>query len=359
MVLGISSFSSFQFNLFNRQNVQRTTLELQRVSEEVSTGKKADIYADLGPRAASVMKLHGREANTQTFMTSNDVLASKLDAMLASVDAARTQVQSVLESALVNATRNGNGAEVLQMQARAALESLVSTMNTSYNGENLFSGLESNKTSLTRWPETSADTGRSPQSVVEEIFGTGPTDPASAQAIADQLETVFNSQDADASRNFQGTFYQGSPELDASGAETKQISAWVNTGQEVVYGVRANDQSFRDAYKGLAMLAVTDVSQMDEAAYSTWMSEVVDSLSASQEGMLDISARIGFNQQSVEKTQTQLTDLSLVQRTQISNYESVDPYEAITRMNSLETQLQASYQVSSRLSSLSILNYLR
>jgi flagellar hook-associated protein 3 FlgL len=48
-----------------------------------------------------------------------------------------------------------------------------------------------------------------------------------------------------------------------------------------------------------------------------------------------------------------------VQRTQISNYESVDPYEAITRMNSLETQLQASYQVSSRLSSLSILNYLR
>ena len=142
MVLGISSFSSFQFNLFNRQNVQRTTLELQRVSEEVSTGKKADIYADLGPRAASVMKLHGREANTQTFMTSNEVLASKLDAMLASVDAARTQVQSVLESALVNATRNGNGAEVLQMQARAALESLVSTMNTSYNGENLGAGIQ-------------------------------------------------------------------------------------------------------------------------------------------------------------------------------------------------------------------------
>ncbi|WP_323804089.1 flagellin [Sulfitobacter litoralis] len=359
MVLGISSFSSFQFNLFNRQNVQSNTMALQRAGEEVATGKKADIYADLGPRAASVMKLHGREANTQTFITSNKVLGSKLDAMLASVDAARTQVQSVLESALVNATRDNNGAEVLQMQARAALESLVSTMNTSYNGENLFSGLESNKTALTRWPEDSAETGRSPQSVMEEIFGSGPTDPASAQAIADQIDAVFQSQDADASRNFQGTFYQASPEADAAGNETKQLSAWVNTGQEVVYGVRANEQSFRDAYKGLAMLAVSDVSQMDDAAYSTWMSEVVDSLSASQEGMLDISARIGFNQQIVEKTQMQLNDLSLVQRTQISNYESVDPYEAATRMNSLETQLQASYQVTSRLSSLSILNYLR
>jgi len=31
--------------------VARNTMALQRASEEVATGKKADIYADLGPRA--------------------------------------------------------------------------------------------------------------------------------------------------------------------------------------------------------------------------------------------------------------------------------------------------------------------
>ena len=243
--------------------------------------------------------------------------------MLASVDNAREEVQSVLEIAVLNASRPTNGAEVLQLQARAALEGMVAAMNVTFNGDSLFAGLDSNKPALTRWSDTSAVTGRTPESVLQEIIGTGPTDAASATQIADKIDQIFQSQDTvDPSRNFEGTFYQGSRNLDAGGQPTKQIRAWVNTGQEVVFGKRANEEAFRAAYQGLAMLAATDVSTLDEA-------------------------------------QTQLTDMSLVQRTQISNYESVDPYEAITRMNNLETQLQASYQVTSRLSSLSILNFLR
>ena len=107
------------------------------------------------------------------------------------------------------------------------------------------------------------------------------------------------------------------------------------------------------------MLAVTDVSAMDGDAYATYMGRVVEALSTAREGMLDASARIGFSQQIVETTQAQLNDLSLVQRTQIGTFENVDPYEAATRMQGLEIQLEATYQVTSRLSSLSILNYLR
>ncbi len=360
MVLGIRSFSTFQMNLFNRQSVQRATSELQRAGQEVSTGLKANIYESLGPSAASVTKLRGREDATQTFITSNSLLGNKLTTMLASVDNAREEVQSVLEIAVLNASRPTNGAEVLQLQARAALEGMVAAMNVTFNGDSLFAGLDSNKPALTRWSDTSAVTGRTPESVLQEIIGTGPTDAASATQIADKIDQVFQSQDTvDPSRNFEGTFYQGSRNLDAGGQPTKQIRAWVNTGQEVVFGKRANEEAFRAAYQGLAMLAATDVSTLDEAAYSTWIGRAVDTLAVAQKGMLDISARIGFNQQIVEKAQTQLTDMSLVQRTQISNYESVDPYEAITRMNNLETQLQASYQVTSRLSSLSILNFLR
>ncbi|MDG1168927.1 MAG: flagellar hook protein, partial [Sulfitobacter sp.] len=68
MTWGVGGISSFQFSMFNRQNVQRTTFELQKAGQEVSTGRKADIYADLGARSASVMKLRGRESVTQTHM---------------------------------------------------------------------------------------------------------------------------------------------------------------------------------------------------------------------------------------------------------------------------------------------------
>ena len=38
--------------------------------------------------------------------------------------------------------------------------------------------------------------------------------------------------------------------------------------------------------------------------------------------------------------------------------EGVDPYEAATRLSALETQLQASYAVTARLSRMSFLNFL-
>ncbi|KAJ02016.1 flagellar hook protein [Sulfitobacter mediterraneus] len=360
MTFRVGSLSTLQFNMFNRRNVQNTTLALQRAGQEVSTGRKADIYADLGPRSASVMKLRAREADTQTYMQSNAVLGSKLEAMMTSVDSVRGRIQSVLEVTLSNATRPQNGAEVLQREARAALESLVATMNTSYNGDHLFSGLNSDVPPLMRWDQTNPATSLSPEDVLADLFGAGPTDAASATAIADAIDAAFDSADlGDPNRDFEATFYNGSPELDGGGSPTKQVNAWVNTGQEIVYGVRANDEAFREAFKGLAMLATTDISTMDEAAYGTYMNRVVEALTTGQEGMLDASARIGFNQQIVETTQSQLVDLSLVQRTQISQYESVDPYEAITRMQNLENQLEASYQVSARLSGLSILNFLR
>lgn len=360
MVWNVASTSSYQFNLFSRQNVQRTALELQRAGQEVSTGRKADIYADLGPRSTSVMRLRASEADNQTFMQSNDVLGNKLQAMLTTIDSARDRLQGVLQTAIANVATPQNGAAVLQDQAKSALESVISTLNTSFNGDHLFAGLQSDTPPLVRWSEINATTGLSPEDAMTSIFGGGPVDAASATAIADQIDQAFASNDTgNPARNYEATFYNGSPELDGGGQPTRQVNAWVNNGQEVVYGARANDEPFREAIKGLAMLAVTDVSQMDEAAYSTWMNRVVDALSSAQEGMLGVSARVGFNQQVVETTQSQLTDLSLVRRTQISDYESVDPYEAITRMQSLETQLQASYQVSSRLSGLSILNFLR
>ncbi len=360
MTIGISSLSTLQFSLFGRRNVQSTTLALQRAGQELATGRKADIFADLGSQSASTLKLRGREAGTQTYMTSNDVLGSKLEAMMISVDAARDRIQSVLESAVVNVTRPQIGADVLQRDAQAALESLVAVLNTSYNGDFLFSGLHSDVAPLMRWTQTNATTGLSPEDAIASIFGGGPVDAASAGAIADQIDLAFASNDAgNPERNFEATIYQGSPAFDSGGIPTEQMTGWVNVGQEVTYGVRANDEAFVEAYKGLALLAVTDVSTMDDDAYATYMDRVVDALSNAQEGMLGVSSRIGFNQQIVESAQTQLNDLSLVQRTQIANYENVDPYEAATRLQSLEIQLQASYQVTSRLSGLSILNYLR
>ena len=301
MTVGINTLSSLQFSLHNRRNVQSTTLALHRAGQELATGRKSDIFADLGSNAVSTIKLRAREADTQTYMKSNDVLSHKLEAMLLSVDTARGSIQSVLERAVTNATRPHIEADTLQRDAIAALDSLVAVMNTSYNDDHLFSGLNSGTAPLMRWSETNTATGLSPEDAVTSIYGGGPSDAASATASANQIDLAFASNDVgNPNRNFEATFYQGTPALDGAAQPTEQVKGWVNTGQQMSYGVRANDEAFVEAYKGLSMLAVTDVSTLNEDAYATYMDSVITALTNAQEGMLATSSQIGFNQQIVE-----------------------------------------------------------
>lgn len=356
----IRTHSSFQLNLFSRQNVERTSQALQKAGQEVASGRKADLYGDLGSRAASVMKLRIREADTQTYMQSNNLIANKLQVTVNAMDKLRDTIQSVLETTFFDTAQSGAAASLLQTQARAALDELTGTMNSNFNGEHIFAGLASQTTPLTRWSDTNAATGLSPEDVITGIVGSGPTNSASVSAISAELDTIFASADTgNPARNFEETFFNGTKALGGGGVANDRITAWVAAGQELEYGVQANDQAIRDTYKGLAMLTAVDSSSMDAETYDAWMAEVSDTLAAGQEGLLQISARTGFNQEVVEKAQVQLTDLSLVQRNMITDYENVDPYEAITRMTNLERQLEATYQVTSRLSGLSILGFLR
>jgi len=355
----INTVSTLQLSLTTRKYVAEATQALQDASQELSTGVKSDIFGDLGARAAQLLSLRAREDNTQAYISSNEILDSKLQAMLTSVDAVRGQAQGVLETSLINASRPSIGVTALQGEAKSAMGSIIASLNITYNGDYLFAGIDSDAQPLTRWSETNSGTGTSPEAVLQAIVGTGPTTLAEAEDMIDQINAFFDSANADPADNFEGTFYSGTPLLDGSGAEAPRVTARIDEGQALEYGVQANDDGFRDMLKGLAMLAVTDVSAIEnQEVYARWMEEVNDALSGGLEGGLQTSADIGFNQQVVETTQGRLGDLSLVQTTQISNYEGADPYEAATMVEALQTQLQASYSVTARLASLSLLNYL-
>lgn len=355
----ISTISTMQLNLTARTYVAEATRALHDASQELSTGVKSDLYGELGARTAQLLSLRASEEETQAYISTNDILDSKLEAMLTATEAVREDTQGVLEISLVNASTTATGAEMLQEQAGAALESVIGALNTSFNGDYLFAGLDSDTVPLTRWSEVNDDTGTSPAAVLDGIVGSGPTTVAEAETMIAEIDAFFASANASAADNFEGTFYSGTPLVDGSGNEPGRVTAFVDEGQAVEYGVQANDGGFRDILKGLAMLAVIDVSEIsDTATYSRWMDEVNEALSGGLEGALDASTAIGFNQQVVETAQSRLEDISLVQTTQISDYESVDPYEAATMVETLETQLEASYTITARLASLSLLNYL-
>jgi len=357
MSWNISRISSLQFNTANRSFVASATSALATASEELSTGVKSDIYGSLGASSATLMTLRKNYENTEAYINTNSILDSKLQAMLTSIDTARGSADSVLQTAIVNSSRSSTGVSELQNEASAALESLIATLNISYSGDYLFSGIDSDRQPLTRWTEVNEETGTSPAQVLADIVGSGPTSVDEVEAMLAKIDAVFSSSNADEAENFEGTFFSGTPA--ASSGSGSRVTARIGEGQALEYGVQANDAGIVNVIKGLAMLAAVDVSAIeDDATYSAWMEGATAALSTGVEGMLEISAGIGFHQQVVENAQTRLEDLSLVQKTQISDYESVDPYEASTKVENLQYQLEASYAVSARLSQLTLLDYL-
>lgn len=360
MTFFIGRVSTMQISRFGQGAVQRTSSRLERAGIEVSTGRRADVYRDLGPRATSDLVLRAREDLVQTHITSNKILENKLQAMLDSVNVVRESASSVLGAVLANLRQPMTSVDALRMEARSAIETVVAAMNTVFGGESLFAGTASGATALTAWNEVNPATGLSPEMVLHSIVSVPPGSVAEAQSTIGDLDAIFSSSYSDdPSKNFEATFYNGTPQFDGLGNAEPRVQAQIEPGRPLEYGVQANDAAFRDIIKGLAMIASVDVRQIsDPGAYATWMEAAAKALSDGSERALNVSAEIGFNQQIVSDALDRLEAISMVQQNQIAAYENVDPYEAATRLNSLKTQLEASYSVSAELARLTILNYL-
>ncbi|WP_212522762.1 flagellin [Actibacterium sp. MT2.3-13A] len=360
MTTPISTVSTLQALLTRRRIAADLQDQMGRASQEVSTGTRADVYRSLGMRSAETLALRARMDRNAGLIASNQVLGNRMEMMAELLGVIRGTAQGVLDLAISSRDAPGATVEAMQTAARTALDQLQSQINASYHGAALFAGVDSGQPPLQGWDEVNPRSGLSPRDVVEGVIGGGFTGAADAAAKAAELETIFASADAgQPARNFEATFYNGTPRLDAGGAPSPRLTAHVEEGVTLSYGVQANDAPFTELLRGLSMLAATDPAQIaDPDAYRAWVGAAVDAVSAGVEGLIETEARLGGQQQLLAQTIATQTDRNDLYNSQILSLEGVDPYEAASRLSTLQTQLEATYAVTARLSRLSFLNFM-
>lgn len=356
----ISTVSTLQTLLSRRRMAADLQEQLSQASQEVSTGIRADVYRSLGVRSAETLALRARMDRNAGLISSNRVLTNRMELMAETLGQARDIAQGFLNLAISNRDTPAATAVTLQASARDALEQLRSLINVSYHGAALFSGVDSGQAPLQGWDDANPQTGLSPRGVVEGVIGGGIASAADAAAKVAEMEMIFSSADAaQPARNFEATFYNGTPLLDAGGAPSPRLTAHVEDGVTLSYGVQANDTAFTQLLRGLSMLAGADASTItDPDAYGTWVGAAVDALGAGIEGLIQTEAGLGGQQKVLEETIAQQTDRNDLYNRQILSVEGVDAYEAASRMSQLQTQLEATYAVTARLSKLSFLNFM-
>jgi flagellar hook-associated protein 3 FlgL len=82
-------------------------------------------------------------------------------------------------------------------------------------------------------------------------------------------------------------------------------------------------------------------------------------LQSAASGVAQLQSRIGFAEQSVERASVENTAQIAVLTIQRNDSVGVDPFEAATALQSLQIQLETHYAMTARLSSLSLVEYLR
>lgn len=332
---GISTFAS---NLSLRQTNAALKQDLQITSRELSTGQRdlADITRSGEERA--LQKLDENLMMLERYQQASTKASARLDAMQSSLGFIRETSHNVTLGVLTALSANdANSIDIQTGQATKALEAVVSTLNKNVAGEALFSGAALDAASV-----------GSAATIINDVstIVNGAPDAATALAAVDFY--FYN-----AAGGFEAGIYSGST-VDAGSLNISETTF-------VQFDVRADDQALRETMRNLAILAA-----VSNGSFSTMplerdalMRDATSTGLNTDEALVTLQESVGAKEELVETQRTRNASEELAYAKTRSEIASVDLYEAASKLEEVQTQLQSMYHVTAKMSQLSLLNFLR
>jgi flagellar hook-associated protein 3 FlgL len=153
-------------------------------------------------------------------------------------------------------------------------------------------------------------------------------------------------------------WYQG----DNSEAAGDNFIATIGNGQQIAYGARADQSAIRTVVRNAALLtAVTygDTTSESSASYTALTSRTSSALNfEGVQSVKDIVTGLGLKSANLELAKNNLETSIATSKGLLDDTQNADSYEVATKLSTLMTQLQSSYQITASLAKLSLTNYL-
>lgn len=155
-----------------------------------------------------------------------------------------------------------------------------------------------------------------------------------------------------------GTDGTSSQTIASSAGAYTEDSVAIDSSTSVTYGVTSNNPAIQQLVAGLQFLNAATQSGVSASSYKTDMAQANTLLTTALSGIQALNAGVASNQNILDtETSTQNADITNLQN-QLSNLQSVNLTQVGTEINTMQTQLQASYSATAALEQLSILKYL-
>lgn len=286
--------------------IMRAQEKLAVTQTQLSTGKKAATFADLGTESVRNLSAHSMLARQEAQSTVSKRVGTTLSLYQANMEGMESAT-SDLRTSLMNAVGTGDSAG-LQEAIQTAFDQFRVSLNASEGGTPLFGG---------------GQTDKSPFSV--DTLAQAATTPGSA---------AFHNDDVKA-------------------------SARVADGVDVTYGIGASQigASLYEAFRSLG--AAGDIGTQPTAAQIDAIKQAVAQLDTGLGDLRAVNAENGRKQNQVDTLTSRGEARSLVLQNVIQDNEDADLGQVAIDLSQQQAVLQASYSVFSQLSGLNLANYLK
>ena len=346
--MAISS-ASFSASATLRQTVQRLQSELSTRQTELSTGQVADAGLSLGGHIDELISFQQSNSLLSTYQNTNSMFSTRLDqtqAALTSLNSAASDLQSAAIS-----VSSGGSVSGLVSQAKASLDSIVSALNTTVNGDYIFGGLNSSQAPATNYSSPPGTAQAAVASAFQTAFGM-PQNAATATSITPAAMTSY------LNGPFANLFADPQWGQLWSNASNTNVTVQISPGQNVTVNANANDPSIRKLMMAATMLSDTSLQNLSPATAQVVINQATTLANEAVSGLSAVQTDVGLTQNRVTTATEQITATQNSNTTGADNLDGADPYQTATRISELQTQLESSYQLTAQLQQLSLSRFL-
>lgn len=323
------------FVLQQRSAELRNTM--QRLSQEMTTGRVQDITTHLGGDFARLSDFEHRMVLMDGLRVANAEAAGFTQAAQTRLGRLATTAGEIGNALLaLGASPVASVGRASIDGVKQAFEDTVEQLNASYAGRALFAGIATDAVPL-------ADPGV----ILDELRTAAAGAASSADALA-RIEAWF----ADPA---------GFATLAYHGATTDLQPLTIGEGRSLSYELRADDPVIRNTLRDLAtaVLATDPALGLSATDQAATLSNAGEALLVAQDGLIGLSAGLGVSQEQIElamvRQQTERFALESARNSLIS----ADPFETATELEAVQFQLESLYAITVRSSQLNLVNFLR
>ncbi|MBO9097294.1 MULTISPECIES: flagellar hook-associated family protein [unclassified Rhizobium] len=350
----LSAISSSAIQNAMRLTIKQSQNEMTKASLEATTGVYADMGVSLGGNISQSIDMTRDVSRLDSLTASNSTAAARMTATQSGLADMTSQSQTFLDQLVaLQGNQDASSIALSQTTATSTISSFVADANTQLNGQYIFAGTNTDVQPVT--DQTTAATAAIQSALTDYMAAQSPPVTSKSDLTADQMNDFISTKvqpmfldDTSPAPNWSSW----------SSASDQNMTSRINNSEVIETSTNSNASGMR--YMALSAtvakaLMGTDISK---AALNAVTTNAISFARQGIDGMNAQASQLGLSQSRVTKANDAISAQKDIINNRIVDLQGVDPYEASTKVNSLETQLQTAYTIVSKIQQLSLVNYL-